>query len=1069
MGYYKTTLLLRKTIYVSFHYQLRFMSKQRWTRHIRRYVGAALMIPGAAMLLAMPAAYAQTGDAWIDDLILQVVKSPYILSDSMIVIQEDTRFFVPVIELAEAMGFAAESEQDRGFISGWANTEDNTFSIDVPRGEYVHKGEVFKLSPDDVMTGEEYDEADDDIYISIDVLNKIWPVTLSVDFSSLNLLVESEEPLPFEAKMEREKKRELAQARKKYAPIRNLDLPLIDNKYKMFSLPAVDFETQYKWDHANKKMTGNNTLNGVMDLLGTSAEFTASSAYEEGRFKKPDSVRLTLDRKSHGDDDLPLGFNEVQGGDTRARLRDLIKTSVSGRGVVATTRSVEQTVEFDRITIEGNAQPNWEIELYRNNDLIDFGTVDTMGEYRFEDVQLQVGNNTIRVVLYGPQGQVEERSENYVISGGMVKPGEFDYEVAAVDADRPLIPVQLPSNSKPQGIASSGYAAYGLNKALTLFTSLNRMPVEEINGGMRNYATVGAMFSGLGGYGQLELYKDMQGGMAIDARYVTEFKGVHVNFQNALYNRFESPDAGYGDNAKKRETELQLNRNFRTGMGTLGLRLDVDNLKYYNGNSNSTISTQQSLGTGGLRVTNQTTTFLQGRAHQSSSGQIGVTSRIRKVSTRASLNYDLFPQKKFTSSNLEVRYTADNDFSAAIRAQRDFGSAQNGAGAQVGYDFGKILASMDVDWLERRGVEMTMRASTSLAPYGKDGSYIMSSDKLSRATPVRARVFLDHDMDGVFGEGDEPLPDSRIQVALRTSDDGADENGYVTALRGGGADRLSSVQVDKTTLVDPYYVPEIPGYNTYPREGTIVDIDLPVIESGAIDGTVSRDDGEGVGGMKLQLVDAKGEVKMETQTAYDGFYTFDFVPIGTYTVRADPSYEVNVPPVSVTVASEELFAYGNDLQLLEQADGGETADDLSDATDSGEVAQPHQVKEKTTLEPAPHSSDGAYKTIVKGVRIGEHPDKVRLVLDLSGPATYEVQAEGDNVVVIDLPDTAWDALKLWHSDTNPVIADFTTHAREGGGSQLRISGRGRLKATQHAALAPADGLGYRLFIDLAGD
>jgi hypothetical protein len=1016
----------------------------------------------------MPAAHAQTGDAWIDDLILQVVKSPYVLSDSIIVIQEDNRFFVPVLQMADLFGFSVESEMERGYVSGWAITEDNSFSIDVPRGEIVVRGETRKLSPDDVMTAEEYPEAGDDIYISLGVMNDIWPVDMAVDFSSLQLRVETSETLPFEAKMAREEKREMLEERRKYAPSRRLDLPLIDNDYKLFSLPAVDIETQYKWSGEKKELTGTNTFNGVMDLLGTSATFAANAPYDEGRIHKPETVRLTLDRKAHGDETFPGGFREVQGGDTRVRPRELVKNIVSGRGVIATTRSVEQVVDFDQITVEGDAQPNWEIELYRNNELIDFGTVDPLGEYRFENVQLRVGNNTIRVVLYGPQGQVEERSENYVIAGGMVKPGQVEYELGAVDADRPFVPLDTDPRTTPRGLASTGYVAYGLNNAVTLFGSLNRLPVEDIHGDTRNYASIGTMFSGLGGYGQVELYKDMQGGSALDTRYVTEFKGVHVNLQHSLYRHFESPDAGYGDSAKRNETDLSLDRNFRTGLGTLGLRFDANHLRLYNGNSTTTLGTQQSLGTGGLRLTHQTRTILVDHNHQSSSGQLSLTARVRKVTTRGTVNYDIFPDSQLSSGSAEVRYTGDSDFSFALRGQHDFINRINGVGAQVGYDFGKFLGSLDFDWLAERGVEVTMRASTSLAPYGQDGGYIMSSDKLSAATPVRARIFLDHDMDGVFGEGDEPLEDARVQVALRTSENATGADGTVTALQGGGADRLSSVQVDKTTLVDPYYVPEIEGYNTYPRAGSIVDVSLPVIETGAIDGTVERDNGEAVGGMTLQLVDEKGNVTMTTETAYDGFYTFDFVPPGAYTVRADPTYGVNVPPVSVTVASTELFASGNDLQLLEQAEEEQPAGGMPAGTDSGEVAQPHQVKEKGTEQPAPQSSDGAYNAVVKGVRIGEHPDKVRLVLDLSAPVAYSVSAAG-GAVAVDLPDTAWDAIAAWHSDTNPVLARFTTAARDGGGTRWRIEGRGALRIVQHGALPPANGLGQRLFIDLAAE
>ncbi|MBU0858480.1 MAG: hypothetical protein KJ667_00950, partial [Alphaproteobacteria bacterium] len=456
------------------------MSIQLWTKHYRRVIGAALLIGGAVLSCAVTVAYAQTEtqaqaqaqarpDVWVDELILDVVKKPYRLSEAMIVLQEDNRFYVPLLEMSDLLDFAVESEQARGYASGWAVSEDNSFSIDVPRGEAIIRGQVRALSPEDVMTADEYDAAAHDIFISTSLAAEIWPVTFNVDFSSLRLEIESEVPLPFEARKEREQKRAAAEARRRIQPTRNPDLPLIANPYRMFSLPAVDLETQYSWDQSRGSISGQHSVTGVMDLLGFSTNFAANTSYIDKKFERPENIRVTGNRKAFGEDDIILGFKEMQVGDTRLAPRTLVGNSISGRGAIFSTREIERQQDFDQITVEGQAQPGWETELYRNNELLDFGEVDSLGEYRFENVQLMVGNNTIRVVLYGPQGQVEERSENYLISGGMVRPGEFGYEIGGVDAGQDFFPVDPDPHSGPDGIASSAYGAYGVGTGLTVF------------------------------------------------------------------------------------------------------------------------------------------------------------------------------------------------------------------------------------------------------------------------------------------------------------------------------------------------------------------------------------------------------------------------------------------------------------------------------------------------------------------------------------------------------------------------------------------------------------------------
>ena len=721
--------------------------------------------------------------------------------------------------------------------------------------------------------------------------------------------------------------------------------------------------------------------------------------------------------------------------------------------------------------------------MYRNNELLDFGTVDNTGEYRFENVQLMSGNNTIRVVLYGPQGQIDERSENYVIGGGMVKPGEVSYDVGMVDMDRDFIPIDQDPRTGPRGVASNAYAAYGVGTGLTVFGSAMRLPVDVADGKWQNFVSGGAMFNVLGGLAQMELYREMTGGHALDTRYAGQFIGINLNAQHAIYRDFQSPDAGYGVSAKRTETDVSLNKNIRFPFGSLGLQVDVNHQELDNDRALTRIGTRQSISKGGIRFSHQTSTNLTDKQHDSSTGTLSASTRVRNVNLRSTVNYEIYPELRPTSLQADATYTSDDGFSAGGDVSHDLINSVTGVGGFVGYDFGKFLASLDTEWMQERGVQIMLRASTSLAPYGRDGGYIMSSEKLTAARPVRARIFLDNDGDNKFSEGDEPLQDARVQVGLRSSDDVTDENGYVLALQSGGVGGISSIQVDKASLGDPFFVPGIEGYNTVPRAGSIVEAELPVIETGAIDGTVMNNGtGKGIGGMKLELVDAAGAVVMTTDTAYDGFYTFDYVRAGTYTVRADPSYGVNVPPATVTVASEELFAYGTDLELLEQAveDDVQAEETMGPAkpepaanpaatTEGGGVAHTHHADKNGTVQPAPLSSGGTYAAAVKGVRIGEHPDRVRLVLDLSAPADYSVEiVDSGAVVQIDLPGTAWDAMTVWRSETTPMIASFSTEALAGGGTRVRIVGRATVVVAQKGKIGPVDDLGHRIFVDVQG-
>ena len=190
------------------------------------------------------------------------------------------------------------------------------------------------------------------------------------------------------------------------------------------------------------------------------------------------------------------GSRTLKIGDVRLEQQDMVTNSSGGRGVALSTFEGAESGDsqsFDQIVVTGDSIPGWEVELYRNNELVDFGTVDNEGKYRFENVQLNVGNNQIRIVLYGTQGQVEERVENRLITGAMVKKGETKFRTGLVDSDRPLIVYSKEDvRTQPRGMAGNFFTAHGLTKDVTLFASAAKMPIQDDQN--EQYFSVGSIF-----------------------------------------------------------------------------------------------------------------------------------------------------------------------------------------------------------------------------------------------------------------------------------------------------------------------------------------------------------------------------------------------------------------------------------------------------------------------------------------------------------------------------------------------------------------------------------------------
>ncbi len=868
-------------------------------------------------------AYAQTHTIppEAQELIFEVRMGAAIVTPAALVLEHQGQYFLPLVDIAESYEFVitdsdlTDSGGARGYAQGWYISEDNVFSVDRARREAYHKGQRIALQDSDFMDAPP--GAKPDLYMRLEIFNQLWPeIAFRVDLPRMQLLAESDAHFPFMARRERNARQDMLNAHKSAQEAPDKTLPYLSNPYGLISRPVLDVDSSTTWRGDDRKVVGQLSVSGVQDLMYMTADYGITLQREIDGFRRPDAFRFTLSRETMPDAPLPMGVERVALGDTRINYRDIISNGTGGRGLFFTTNKNEAHREFDAITVEGNGPPGWEVELYRNNELISFGFVDERGEYRFEDVKTQYGNNRMRVVLYGPQGQVREENSDYNFAQSMLRPWEHSVTGGVIDADRALIPLDKDkTQAKPKGLAQSLSGAYGINNHLTGFVTYNALPTTE---GDRDYVSGGATFSTGGGYGQVEAFKEKAGGHAFDMRYLTELLGVRLNFVSSFFKDFESPHAGFGQSAKKQETEITALRSFRLPFGALGLQLSADRIRRVNDDTELRLGSRQTLSRGGFQLTHQTDTQLRNGDHDRSHGIIGAHMRIHKWRLRGGLHYSYFPDKDITATDAELRYQYNQDLTTAINIKHDFISDEISSDFQVGYDFKKFLGSVDTHWREEKGWEVILRASTSLGPYGTKGVYNMVSESQRRLSPVQAHTFLDRNLNNIFDEGDEPLAHARISVNNQLSRTQSDEDGYVVA-RQGDQPGLARITLVENSLEDPYHAPAQPGYSMALRPGSMPVVAFPVMETGAIDGTLyGAQESDPVQGIALQLVNESGAVVMATKVAYDGFYSFEFVRPGPYIVRADPALAISIAPQPVFVTADSLFASGIDLYVQEQ-------------------------------------------------------------------------------------------------------------------------------------------------------
>lgn len=995
-----------------------------------------------------------------EDLIFQIRRKRRLLSPVSIGIQKGATYYIPMLEIARLTGIKADADIANGVVTGFFIKPENIYRIDNKEKTYTAHGKTHDL-PEGSVIIRDLGSNLGDIYLPIDLLNEIWPLDLVLNFADLSLNIKTALSLPEELRRERHLKYDLLKEGDEDA-LRGLNLIPIPNHYRTFTLPALNISNRLQWREEEEVVRNTISVGGQNDLLGTNANYNLSVQLEEDDTPEVRNARLKFTRKDYGNGELPFGLKRVEAGDVAARPSELIEKSVRGRGVIISNSPLRKPQTFDEIAVEGTAQPGWDVEVYNRSRLIDFGVVDERGEYRFENIPLTYGGNEIRVVLYGPQGQIEERVEKHQVGGKMLLPGETSFEAGIVSANRDLIRVDDRRDNQPQGPAYHLKFDRGINEWVSAYGTATTLPTDI---GREEYLTLGTNFAALGGTGQAEIYKQRSGGSAFGLRYLGRYAGVKLNLRSSVFRDFESEEAGFGSRAKSFEHEVRANTRMRTLLGSLGLSFNALHRKLEDDTKTTDLRNSVSLAKNALRVTHNLNTDLINGSHNKTKGDLNLNARLgRDWQVRTRLDYDIYPNYEFDRAFLDVRYRGHDKFTGAFNISEDLQTANTRFGANVSYDFDTFLGGLDFAWGEESGANIALRANTSLGPYGPNGSYIARSQNQTGQSRIKGRIFEDNNADNIYNEGDTLIEKAEFSVNRQNSDP-TNEHG-VALIERGGPEGFSTVLVDPKTLPNSFMASAIDGYSTTMRPGThTLYADFPIILTGTIDGIVRFANGDPIPGIIIQLLNQDGKMLQETATSYDGFYTFEYVKPETYIVQVSPSHPVNVPPKTVSVTSDDLFAYGVDLQVMEQADEVSAAEETRA---SGRVAQLHHAPvAEGTLRPAPYPSDGGFQTIVRAVRIGEHPYKVRLVLDLSAPTDYAISSEsGGQVINIDLPSTAWDASRYHDLSKHPIFKDCEVLALNSGtGTRLRLTGRKAVEIFYNAQIPPESNKPQRIYID----
>jgi len=1021
------------------------------------YIIQALIACIIVLVLYVPPTFAQDlGEEETYDVILEVKRDRDVLSNAIFGLQKNDKYYVPIEALANVVKYNAKTSLSNGTVSGFFGSEDNTYSLNLKQKTFTRRGQSYEFDSSDAITLTQQFGIGD-IYVTPELLNKIWPLDLSLDPLIQVLEIQTQQKLPYELAASRQKNRNSRLNKNSKDGDVNLNLSKINNHYKSFSLPVLDFTSTTS---LNDGFGQTLNIRGRNDFLKTQASYNFGFSKNPGDQARFENARLLFERQSYDKGDLPLGLQLLQLGDIRPRQSRLIDGVLTGRGLLISSEPQKQIINFDEITVEGTTEPGWEVELYRNNELIGFQIVDDQGEYRFQNVSLNFNNTVIRTVFYGPEGQVREEEETYNIANSMLSRGKTVFEASVLDVNRDLIQTSNRRRNAPEGIGANYKLKRGISSWLSGFTTFTSTPTQE---GDRNYGTLGVNLSLFGASGLAEIYQDFSGGTAYDLRLAGNYAGTNINLRNSIFSNFESEEAEFGDLARTSRTELSLSRPFKSKFGSLGLRFNADHEEFEGIDDRTEFDFSQSFARNRFRITHGNTIDLIDKNHQRTDGRVSTTYRINpNWQTRSLLNYDISPNLELRNMRSEIRYRDNKKFTASLDSDRNFQNQNFQFGGQASYDFDKFRTGLNVDWNEQDGFRSFLRTTLSAAPYGKNNNYILSSQNLSSRSALNANVFLDKDYNGVFSEGDEIIKDAKVDIGRRETNP-SDASGHAQYL-GPARDDYENITLNNESLENPFLIPNQSGYRSLLRPATVISADFPVIETGIIDGIISTNTGA-LAGVRMELLQ-DGNVINTTSTAFDGYYNFEYIKPGLYTIRIDPSYEqVRIPPKEISVTSETLFQSGIDFQILEQADEV----DCANGTRDGRITQkcPNTIAQAGNTQPASLFPTHNNAPRVDKIRMAERPTFLRLVLDYDKPPSpYQVSIAKDNKeITVIFTNAQWNVGAFWENNESKILKSYSIEKLENGSIKMIFKPVDTINVKYSEILEPDHTGGHRIYFD----
>ncbi len=859
------------------------------------------LLAAAGLGIAAPASAPPGGPAWSADpesqYLLDLQIRQLALGDGVRAYPVPEGTCVILGDLVTALDLPIKIDLSARKAQGWAFKEANRLQIDRTAGKVT-----FGATGSETISATAIREAPEGWCVETATLSRWLGLTVQPRTDASLLLLDSKEKLPVELAAERRER--AAHLTKASLPLSAL--PRVTLPYRMWRTPSVDVMMDAGVTYSAGSGARIDHRASIL-AAGEALQMSYEARIATNKSGLPTGLRLRAYR-SDPDGTLlgPLKATHAAIGDVEGIGSPVAGGLATGRGAMITNRPLFQSVAFDRTQFTGELPPGWDAEILRNGELIAFSGASENGQYKFDDVALGFGDNQFEILTYGPQGQVKRRVETVNVGQGAVPPGETQYWAGVVDPGHDLI--ERHRGGAPPGREDGWRAAASIEHGLDRRTSVAALVQTLVVDDQRVTYVEGTVRRSIGpAVTEFGAARDSRGGVAVRGQALAKIGAVNLSWSSFLSRDFAARPQGLSATSEHRfsvDAPIKFGGDFVLplhGDVRLAERKDGGRTLEASGRTSVMLS-RFNLATlvryrderlpGGLESRKQVEAALIG------SGRIG------PVRLRGTTELEIAPKAKLRQIELSGywRGSGNADWEGAVAYEgrdrklrgrvthvRRFDALAIAGTIEAASD-GSVAAGLNLSFSLDRGYEGWRVSRQSLAATGS----------------VRARLFRDDNGNGHRDEGEKLEQGAILTAGSRPADRPSGKDGWASVA---GLDnyRPIAIGVDASSLSDPNLVPVIPAQVVVPRPGVSAELMIPLAGGGAIEGSLLKDGGSAFEGLDLELVDAAGHIVGQARSDYDGFFLFERVPPGRYTLRLSEMSRAAAKTASVSLrAAVEL-------------------------------------------------------------------------------------------------------------------------------------------------------------------